>query len=176
MPPGSARPARWPSRTWTRRAAPPTAAGGRTDPTPTPPPPPPVPLPPGQGARPCSAEGYRPVDRGAVRPSVRAATNPQLEGGVAEPEVLPDPPLQVAQVGRRQRAGGEQRERRRFARSLGGVEHTTAGRGGLALRPLQELVELPGGHPLLVRVQGGAEGGEELVHPLPGPGAHRQHR
>ena len=84
--------------------------------------------------------------------------------------------LQVAQVGRRNRLGGEQGEGGRVGGSLGGVQDPATRRavGGLGFG--QDPVELAGRHPLLGRRQRGPQGRVQAVHPQAGPGADLEHR
>ena len=102
--------------------------------------------------------------------------HPELERRRAEAEVLPDLALEVAQVGGRQVAVGEQGERGRVGRALGGVEDPTRGRRMGGLGGLQHLVQLAGGHPAVVRLDGLLQGGQQLVHAQAGEGADLEHR
>src|SRR5438552_12076940 len=71
-----------------------------------------------------------------------ATADPQLERSGTEGEVLPDASLQVAQVGGREGAGGEEREGGRVDRPLGRVEHPGAGCGVGRLGQLDDTVQL----------------------------------
>src|SRR5205807_9714191 len=76
---------------------------------------------PAAGSWPAAGPGSRPTTPSSA-PARTPTTDPELDRRRADRERLPDLPLQVAQIARRQLPGGEQCERRRVGRPLRGVE------------------------------------------------------
>ena len=106
-----------------------------------------------------------------------ALADPHLDRRGAEVELLAEPALEVAQVGRRELLVGEQGERRRVGGALRGVEHPGAVRAGLGrLGRADDLVDLPGRHPPVVVLDRVGQRRQQPVHALAGEGADLEHR
>src|SRR5690606_27789225 len=98
-----------------------------------------------------------------------ALADPHLDRGGAQVERLPQPPLEVAQVGRGDLPVGEERERGRVGGGLGGVEHLHAVGAGLGLLSgPDDLVHPPGGDSAVVVLEAHRQRREQLVHALAG--------
>src|SRR5258706_7797470 len=91
----------------------------------------------------------------------------QLQRGAAELERFADAAFEVPQIGLRQLAVDEERERRRVGRTLQRIEHTHAVAGRLALlRVGDHAVHIAGGHPAVILHDGLLQDGPQLVDTL----------